>query len=210
MIKVHYSEKPEPVLVQKFRDKVGITIALNPEEVESGEGDQRTTQWVADTNDFWEMEDSINLEDVYAHPENYLYYLPAKEKRFFKDKAQAMLDALRNSTPIVPVPSYREDAAVCNRPADQIKLIAGLTMGGLPYYELASGEVVNLSVTDLQAIAVDVTAAETTWQQAKQTCWAAIDAAGTEEEAVDALKALCDVLKPFVKQDSTYNLEDII
>lgn len=72
--------------------------------------------------------------------------------------------------------------------------------GGLPYYELASGEVVSLSAADIQAIAIDITQAETLMQQGKQECWAAINAAKGQEDIDKALAEYKNLLKEFGAQ----------
>ncbi len=197
-----YNTPPPQVLITRHRDKVHVTITANATQVEaSEEGEQ--PQWQADTHSFWEIEGEIDLEAVRANPEAYLHYVPKATRETAREKAQLMLDKLREGCPIVPVPSYRGGAAVCNRPADQVKLVAGLAMGGLPYYELASGEVVSLSTGDIQSIAVDVAAAETAWQQGKQACWAAIDAAQGEDEVAAALAEFATVLSAYAGEQLT-------
>ncbi len=190
MTKTQYTQQPPPVLIQQHGAYVHITVAANATQTGT-----EPEEWETDTHAFWEQKGELNLADLRAHPEAYLHYIPRATRQAAKDKAQQMLDTLRTACPVVPVPSYREGAAVCNRPADQVKLVAGLAMGGLPYYELASGEVVALSEADIKAIAVDVTAAETRWQQAKQACWAAIDAAGSTADMDAALAAFVAVLR---------------
>jgi hypothetical protein len=90
----------------------------------------------------------------------------------------------------VDVPTYKEGYAVMHREKDDINLLAGLMMGGLPYYEFADGQTVApLSAEDIQKIYTDLAAHEIGLQQSKQACWAAIDAAATHEEADAALKS---------------------
>ncbi len=191
MYKARYDTIPEPVSVEPQRNlrtgetHLTVTVTANAQKELAPKGEHEV--WVVDENVFSEKEGEIDLDAVRANPAAYLHYIPTATRQQGKDKAQAMLDALRNGCPVVPVPGYREGAAVCNRPADQVKLVAGLAMGGLPYYELASGEVVSLSVDDIMLIAADVAAAETRLQQAKQSCWAAIDAARGEDDIASAL-----------------------
>ncbi len=178
-----------------------ITVTANARKEAAPEGGAEV--WVVDENSFCEKEGDIDVDAVRANPEAYLHYVPSNIRQSAREKAQLMLDKLRNGCPIVPVPSYRGGAAVCNRAADQVKLVAGLAMGGLPYYELASGEIVTLSTGDIQSIAVDVAAAETAWQQAKQACWAAIDAAQGEEEVAAALAEFATVLSAYAGEQLT-------
>ncbi len=183
MTTTHFTQQPTPVLVQHLRGHIHVSLALHARQINS----DSTPDWEADCHQFWEQEGVLDLADLQAQPEAYLHYIPRATRQAAKDQAQVMLDALRAAGPVVPVPSYRKGAVVCNRPADQVKLLAGLSMGSLPYYELASGEVVNLTAEDIKAIAVDVAAAETAWQQAKQACWQTIDTAEAEEDITTAL-----------------------
>ncbi len=187
-----YTQKPEPVLVQHQGRSIHVTIAAHA--VPSG---AEPELWQADINRFWVPEGELDLNALRENPAAWLHYVPLATRQAGKDRAQQMLDELRAGTPIVPVPSYRTGAAVCNRPADQVKLLGGLQLGGLSYYELASGEVVSLSEDDIKAIALDVTNAETRLQQAKQECWAAIDAATGQQDIEAALAGFETVLATY-------------
>ncbi len=202
MQKTRYTTSPEPVLIQHHGQMIQITLALHAQAV-SPTTEQPCEQWEADTHQFWEEADRLDLEALRTNPEAYLHYIPHATRQAAKDRAQQLLDTLRDSCPVVPVPSFREGASVCNRPADQVKLVAGLAMGGLPYYELANGEIVNLSEADIQSIATDITAAETTWQQAKQQCWAAIDSAQSNEDISTALAGFANELSCFASSSGT-------
>lgn len=183
MHKTYYTEKPEVLMLDKCFDKVNYTISINIEPIleEDKEG------WQADTRSFWLPEGELDPETVKANPEQYLYY---DVKKAAKVTAQTLVDNLRNNYPVVPVPSFREGAAVCHRPADDVKMLGGVLKGGLPYFELASGEVVSLTQADLENIMEDVITWEVSIQTAKQTAWAAIEVATTQEAIDTALKDL--------------------
>ncbi len=185
---------PAPVGIDyKRNEETGVeyaevTIRVNPRiEVNP---DTDTQNWLVDENIYWERVCDLDVDDLTAHPENYLHYLPVHYKEARKQEAQDMLDKLRNNGSVVPVPSFRADAAVYNRTSDKAMFSAALARGnGLPGYELASGEMVALTHEQMQAIYDDVAAAEIAWQVGKQTCWAAIDAATNEQAVKDALAA---------------------
>lgn len=183
MRKTYYTEKPEVLMLDKCFDKVNYTISINIEPIfeEDKEG------WQADTRSFWLTKGELDPETVKANPEQYLYY---DVKKAAKVTAQTLVDNLRNNYPVVPVPSFREGAAVCHRPADDVKMLGGVLMGGLPYFELASGEVVSLTQADLENIMKDVTTWEISVQTAKQTAWATIEVATTQEAIDTAVKDL--------------------
>lgn len=170
---------------------ISVFIAINPVQCteESHDGEPRV-YYLCDSNEFIIPAADLNKEAIISDPEAWLDYVPALKKEEAKATAQRMVDELRNGCPVVPVPSYRADAAVCHRPADDVKMLGGYMMGGLPYFELASGEVVSLTADDLAGIMRDVTQWEVAVQQAKQAAWAAIDAATTQDEINAALAAL--------------------
>lgn len=183
MQKTYYTEKPEVLMLDKCFDKVNYTISINIEHIFEDDKEE----WRADTRSFWLPEGELDPETVKANPEQYLYY---DVKKAAKVTAQTLVDNLRNNYPVVPVPSFREGAAVCHRPADDVKMLGGVLMGGLPYFELASGEVVSLTQADLENIMKDVTTWEISVQTAKQTAWATIEAATTQEAIDTAVKDL--------------------
>lgn len=183
MRKTYYTEKPEVLLLDKCFDKVNYTISINIEPI----FEEDKEEWQADTRSFWLPEGELDPETVKANPEQYLYY---DVKKAAKVTAQTLVDNLRNNYPVVPVPSFREGAAVCHRPADDVKMLGGVLMGGLPYFELASGEVVSLTQADLENIMKDVTTWEISVQTAKQTAWATIEVATTQEAIDTAVKDL--------------------
>lgn len=204
---VHYTEKPLPVQHEAFGEFNHFTVAINiHEETEEesaaagevpseSEGNTRTTKhWIATVNDFWERASALSPEEVEANPEAFIDRANqlSDQRTDKKTLIQKLVDDLRSGCPIVPVPSFREDAAVCHRPADDVKMLGGVMMGGLPYFELASGEIVSLTKEDLQNIMKDVTQWEIDLQQKKQTCWTLLDKANTQEEldaAVEKAKA---------------------
>ena len=187
MQKTRYSEQPEPVLVEAIKGYVHITVAVNITQVESD-----PPAWEADTNRFWVPAGELDLDAVRQNPAAYLHRAThlSDARAEAKAKAQMAVDSLRNGCPVVLVPSFRAGAAVCHRPADDVKMLGGFLMGGLPYFELASGEVVSLTADDLAGIMQDVTQWEVAVQQAKQAAWVAIDAATSQDEIDAALIAL--------------------
>lgn len=200
-----FSTKPEPVTFATYRDITEVRIVLNiievedpvlssseTEEVEAQTEETTTTiHWEGDLYSFWEANEHLDKEAIIADPEAYSSYVPVKYKVSLKDKAQEHLDYIRDHKHIVAVPTYKEGWAVMHRVRDDINLIAGMLVpGGLPYYEFADGQVVApLLPEDIQKIYTDLAAHEIKLQQDKQACWAAIDAAKTQEEADAALKA---------------------
>lgn len=189
---VSFSEKPEPVTFVEFKNDTEVTIVINIAEVVDpiidSESDEITTHWEGDQYIFWETTANVNRDAIIAEPEAFINYVPLKYKNELKDQAQKHLDSIREHTHRVDVPTYKEGYAVMHRPKDDINLLAGLVMGGLPYYEFADGQTVApLSPEDIQKIYMDVAAHEVKIQQDKQACWAAIDAAATHEEADAAL-----------------------
>lgn len=192
MQKIRYSEQPVPVLVETIKGYVHITVAVNATQVESD-----PPAWEADTNGFWCPVGELDLDEVRQNPAAYLTRAThlSDARAEAKATAQRMVDELRNGCPVVPVPSFRTDAAVCHRPADDVKMLGGYLMGGLSYFELASGEVVSLTAENLGGIMQDVTAWEVAVQQAKQAAWEAIDSATSQAEIDAALTALAAALK---------------
>lgn len=199
-----FSTKPEPVTFSTYHDVTEVRIVLNIIEVEDPvlssseieeveaqtEETTITTHWEGDLYSFWEANEHLDKEAIIADPESYSSYVPVKYKVSLKDRAQKHLDCIREHKHVVDVPTYKEGYSVMHREKDDIKLLAGMIMGGLPYYEFADGQVVApLSSEDIQKIYIDLAAHETKLQQDKQACWAAIDAAKTHEEADAALKA---------------------
>ena len=192
MEKVRYTKEPEPVLIQRHNGYIHVTVTANATQVA-----QEPEQWEADTHEFWELEHELDVQDVVRQPAAYLSYMTVATRRGAKQQAQALLDKLRNGCPVVPVPSLYEGAAVCNRASDKVMLLGGLQMGGLPYFELASGDVVSLSMEQLQGIMHDVANAEVRLQQAKQQCWADIEAAGSRADICRAIEVFEGVLAEY-------------
>lgn len=201
---VSFSTKPEPVTFVTYHDVTEVQIVLNIIEVEDPvlpgpeieesdtpvEETTVTTHWEGDFYSFWEANEYLDKEAIIADPESYASYVPVKYKVSLKDKAQKHLDCIREHKHVVAVPTYKEGYAVMHREKDDINLLAGMMMGGLPYYEFADGQVVSpLSPEDIQKIYTDLATHEINLQQDKQACWAAIDAAKTHEEADAALEA---------------------
>ena len=190
---VNFSEKPEAVTFTEYGVNTEVSIVLNIQEVQheaSYEGEEPYISWEGDQYIFWELTEALDKEAILANPEAFTTYVPVSYKNSLKDKAQQHLDYLREHIHRVDVPTYKEGYAVMHREKDDINLLAGLMMGGLPYYEFADGQTVApLSPEDIQKIYTDLAAHEIGLQQGKQACWAAIDAATTHEEADAALKS---------------------
>jgi len=188
----NFSEEPAPVVFYDFNGSTQVTITINVtehQEEPSGEEETPRKSWEGDQYIFWEKTDVLDKDAILADPEAYYGYVTSECRQAAKDKAQAHLDYVRKHTHRVDVPSYREGYAVMHTEKDNIYLLAGLLMGGLTYYEFADGQTVApLSTEDIQKIYADLAAHETALQQGKQVCWAAIDAAKTEEEVNIALE----------------------
>lgn len=177
---VRYSEEPRTLLHETLGDFTHFTVATNIKQItEAG-----SSYWEADVNDFWERSSELPVSVVEADPEAFIDRANqlSDQRADKKTLIQQIVDDLRSGCPIVPVPSYRPDAAVCHRPADDVKMLGGVMMGGLSYFELASGEIVSLTKEDLQNIMKDVTQWEIALQQKKQACWTLLDEANTQEE----------------------------
>lgn len=191
--RTNFSKKPEPVTFTTYGSNVEVTIVLNVQEVQHepmSEDVEGYTDWEGDLYSFWEAEEYLDKEAILENPEAFTTYVPVSYKNSLKDKAQKHLDYVREHTHRVDVPTYKEGYAVMHREKDDINLLAGMMMGGLPFYEFADGQTVApLSAEDIQKIYTDLAAHEIGLQQGKQACWAAIDAATTYEEADMALKS---------------------
>lgn len=189
---VNFSEKPDTVIFTEYGKNTEVKIVLNIHEVQreaSSEGEEPYISWEGEQYIFWELTTALDKEAILANPESFTTYVPVSYKNSLKNKAQQHLDYVREHTHRVDVPSYKEGYAVMHREKDDINLLAGMMMGGLPYYEFADGQTVApLSPEDIQKIYSDLAAHEIRLQQQKQACWAAIDAATTYEEADAALK----------------------
>lgn len=189
---VNFSEKPEAVTFTEYGVNTEVSIVLNIQEIHhepTTEEEEERVSWEGDQYIFWELTEVLDKEAITANPEAFTTYVPVSYKNSLKDKAQQHLDYVRDHTHRVDVPTYKEGYAVMHREKDDINLLAGLLMGGLPYYEFADGQTVApLSPEDIQKIYTDLAAHEIGLQQGKQACWAAIDAATTHEEADAALK----------------------
>lgn len=187
----NFSEEPAPVVFYDFNGSTQVTITINViehQEEPSSEDETPRKSWEGDQYIFWEKTDVLDKDAILADPEAYYGYVTSECRQAAKDKAQAHLNYVREHIHRVDVPSYKEGYAVMHTEKDDIYLLAGMLMGGLPYYEFADGQTVSpLSPEDIQKIYADLAAHETGLQQGKQACWAAIDAAKTEEEVVEAL-----------------------
>lgn len=190
---VNFSEKPEAVTFTEYGVNTEVSIVLNIQEIHhepTMEEEEERVSWEGEQYIFWELTSALDKEAILANPEAFTTYIPVSYKNSLKDKAQQHLDYVRDHTHRVDVPTYKEGYAVMHREKDDINLLAGLLMGGLPYYEFADGQTVApLSPEDIQKIYTDLAAHEIGLQQQKQACWAAIDAATTYEEADAALKS---------------------
>lgn len=178
-------------------ERVCVRVTANATPLENGEG------YEADTHEFWERADALDLEDVVAQPHAYLNYIPMGCREGAKLQAQGMLNKLRKGDFVVPVPSYREGAAVCNRAEDQSKIAIAYARGkGMAVFELADGEIVSLTHEDIEKIINDGEAAEIRLQQAKQACWAAID-------ETDNFAAITQILDDFDAVLAEYRPADL-
>ncbi len=189
---VNFSEKPESVTFTEYGVNTEVSIVLNIQEIhhEPTTEEEERVSWEGDQYIFWELTEVLDKEVILANPEAFTTYVPVSYKNSLKDKAQQHLDYVRDHTHRVDVPTYKEGYAVMHREKDDINLLAGLLMGGLPYYEFADGQTVApLTPEDIQKIYTDLAAHEIGLQQRKQACWTAIDAATTHEEANAALQA---------------------
>lgn len=188
-----FSEEPVPVSTYNYKDSTQVIIVINITEHEipgDKEEEEPRKSWEGDQYTFWEKTDLLDLEAIEADPEAFYGYVTAVYRQELKDKAQKHLDCIREHKHVVAVPTYKEGYSVMHREKDDINLLAGMMMGGLPYYEFADGQVAApLLPEDIQKIYTDLAAHEIKLQQDKQACWAAIDAAKTQEEADAALKA---------------------
>lgn len=181
MIKANYDYKPEAVITQVYNNKIKFDINLNIEEVKDGE----QISYTADLYSFWVPVGELDPGTVKENPELYADYVSKSGKQAYKSKAQAIVDKIREN-PIVEIPSFRENAYINHRPSDDVKLLGGIMLGGLPYFELADGEVVELTKENLEGIMQDVAAWEVELQKIKQEVWDAIDKATSETEINEA------------------------
>ena len=79
-MKARFTEKQPEVFWQPVDGKVFITICLNEKEVEESMGDTTQTMYEYDCKQMWAKEGELDKETVRASPEEYLEYIPQKEK----------------------------------------------------------------------------------------------------------------------------------
>lgn len=180
-MKCNYLYEPKVVITQEYGDNIRYDININIVKNDDEES------YSADFYSFWVKKDELSLEEVEKNPEKYIDYVTLEEKKKAKEKAQKIVDKIREN-PIIPVPSYREDAKINHRASDDIKLLGGYMMGGLEYFELASGEIVSLSQNDIAYMMKDAATWEVNLQKAKQQAWTQIDNAISHEEIENAYK----------------------
>lgn len=181
MKKANYDYKPEVVTTQVYNNKIKFDINLNIEEVKDGE----QISYTADLYSFWVPVGELDPDTVKENPELYTDYVSQSGKQAYKNKAQAIVDKIREN-PVVEIPSFRENAYINHRPSDDVKLLGGIMLGGLPYFELADGEVVALTKENLEGIMQDVAAWEVELQKTKQEVWDTIERAASLNEILDA------------------------
>lgn len=181
MIKANYDYKPEAVMTQEYNNKIKFDINLNIEEVKDGE----QISYTADLYSFWVPAGELDPDTVKENPELYTDYVSQSGKQAYKNKAQVVVDKIREN-PVVEIPSFRENAYINHRPSDDVKLLGGVMLGGLPYFELADGEVVALTKENLEGIMQDVAAWEVELQKTKQEVWDTIESAMSINEILDA------------------------
>lgn len=193
-MQTRYDIKPEPVtFYPAVNDSTLVVVALNATPASETREDGTVVHfYMVDHYEFTVPTCKLNKEAIKENPLPWLYY---EQKQAARAEAQRMVDELRNGCPVVPVPSFREGAAVCNRASDKVMLLAAERMGGVPMFELADGSITPLTVEDLHAIMQDVAAWEFAVQGAKQACWGAIDVADSEEAIAVALADLAEDLK---------------
>lgn len=79
-MKARFTEKQPEVFWQPVDSKVFITICLNEKEVEEIMGDTAQTMYEYTCKQMWVKEGELDEETVRASPEEYLEYIPQKEK----------------------------------------------------------------------------------------------------------------------------------
>lgn len=79
-MKARFTEKQPEVFWQPVDGKVFITICLNEKEVEEIMGDTAQTMHEYTCKQMWVKEGELDEETVRASPEEYLEYIPQKEK----------------------------------------------------------------------------------------------------------------------------------
>ncbi len=176
MQKIRYSQRPRSLHVEHHRGFVLVTVTANAVPVAGAPG-----QWEADSHRFWESAGELDWAALRANPAAFLHYVTSATRREAQRQARLMLERHRDSSPRVPVPSYRQGTAVTNSLAEQLRLLAGTVLGGLSHYELADGEVVQLSANELRAILADIAAEESRLLLARQRCLETIENAPRQE-----------------------------
>ena len=79
-MKARFTEKQPEVFWQPVDGKVFITICLNEKEGEEIMGDTAQTMYEYTCKQMWVKEGELDEETVRASPEEYLEYIPQKEK----------------------------------------------------------------------------------------------------------------------------------
>lgn len=181
-----YQYEPKSVVTQEYGGKTRFDININIVKKDDD-------SYAADLYSFWVNSGELSIEDVEKNPEQYIDYVTICEREKAKQKAQNIVDSIREN-PIIPVPSLRDDAKINHRTADDVKLLGGYMLGGLDYFELASGEIVSLTQNDIANIMKDAAEWEVSLQKAKQEAWSKIDNAVSHTDIEDALK-LFDTFK---------------
>ncbi len=189
------TQPPPTIITQQQGDYIHVSLALHARLVAG--------RWEAERHAFWEAADVLDLADLEAQPGHYLHYIPLGTRREAQEQARLMLEKLRGSNPVVPVPGYGSEAAVCLRPAEQLQLLTGLALGGLPGFELADGQTVSLTPEELRAILQELTTAEILWKQALHQCCATIEAARSEEDIACALADFATLLSGYAVEPIT-------
>ena len=83
MIKAMTTEKQEAVQVSKVEDMTYVYIYLNEKEVKKealSENEKETTQYEYDYNEFKFKNDTLDINDIKEHPENYMDEVKVVEK----------------------------------------------------------------------------------------------------------------------------------
>ena len=75
MTKAIFSKKQQPVVVKMLDGRTYVTLCLNEHvHVGTNEDGKAETTYEYDFNDFSFAEDEMDIEDINAHPEEYLDY----------------------------------------------------------------------------------------------------------------------------------------
>lgn len=94
MQKVVFTNKPGPLAIELGYSipEQHYTVAANIVELPENQG------YSADVNSFWELPGKLDEADMKAHPENYLYYIPKKDKDIIQKRYSSYVQRWMDST----------------------------------------------------------------------------------------------------------------